>query len=157
MRYNELYENVLKETSKNDPDTNFFAFAPKELQDFREKVFKDGRYPTSKSYEILWRPNKLDLIDGCTSQGARFPKEFDLNAFYKATTIPLKEYGSYALSSGLSPMIDLNVYEGPYKNFLRPGGSNRTTYYGIFPPDYLLKRSLNPDTLKTLEDLINEL
>ena len=156
--YNELYESILKEARGNDPDTDFFAFASKELQDFRRQVFEDGKYPTCKSYEILWRPNNRDLIKGYTNRSDTFPKEFDINAFYKATTIPLKDkYDRYSLSSSLSPMIDLNVHEGPYKN-LRPGSSyNRTTYYGIFPPNYLLKRSLNPETLKTFEELIDEL
>ena len=154
MKYEEFYKLVLKESRGNDPDTDFFAFAPKELQDFRRQVFDDGRVSNgSISHKILWRPCKYDTINGSVRGGDSFPKEFDLNAFYKATTIPLKGvYDTYPLNGSLSPMIKLNVQEGPYK-----GTYSSTSYYGVFPPTYLLKRNLSPETLKTFEELIDEL
>jgi hypothetical protein len=154
MLFNEFYNQILCESRENNPDTNFYAYGSKDLMEFRQKVLHDGKRSIGKSHEILWRPSPGDTIGGASSRKSEhFPKELDLNAFYKATTKPLKsEYESYFLNDGLSPCIELNVHEGPYA-----GKFNRACFYGIFPPNYILKNKLNPETKKTFNDLIDEL
>ena len=151
MKFKEFYNQTLCESRENNPDTNFYAFGSKDLMEFRRKVLDDGRRSVGKSHEILWRPSPGDTIGGASSRKSEhFPKELDLNAFYKATTKPLKsEYETYYLNDGLSPCIELNVHEGPYA-----GKFNRACFYGIFPPNYNVLRGLEGGARETWEDIL---
>jgi len=141
MKFNNLYTTIIETLQGRergeDIDNYPFDWPPKDIHLFRRKVFDDAEFKVGKSHDILWRPNSKDIINGLYPRNPSFPKDLPTDAFYKATTIPLKsKWETAPLSSSLAPTVRLNVHEGPYK-----GSGSLTSYYGIFPPTYKIKKA----------------